>query len=145
VRPRPHYSQLPPAEQYHPAGNNTHAAPNLLFGPFTDVNRIYMLFETVIQRARRLSHLQCEPDTLKANLIRLPHLPGLENAREPILRCSEPNIVVRNPRFCVAAYLLSKRTASEQSDRWYPPSKPFSDARINPKGFQSKRSSHKEG
>ena len=40
---------------------------------------------------------------------------GLENAREPILRFQEPKIVVRDPHFCVLAYLLSRRTASEQS------------------------------
>src|SRR5258706_13222941 len=50
---------------------------------------------------------------------------------------------MRNPWFCVAAYLLSKQTASEPSDST--PSKPVSNARINPKGCQSKRSSHKEG
>ena len=59
------YSQLPPAGQYHPAGNSTHAAPNPSFGPFTDLNRISMLFETVIRRARHLSHLQSEPDIRK--------------------------------------------------------------------------------
>src|SRR5258706_8496683 len=59
------YSQLPPARQYHPVGNSTHAVPNFLFGPFTDLNRIFMLFETVIRRVRHLSHLQSEPDTRK--------------------------------------------------------------------------------
>ena len=44
----------------------------------------------------------------KADLIRLPHLSGLENAWEPILRYPEPEIVMRNPCFCVATYLLSK-------------------------------------
>jgi len=136
------YSQLPPAGQYHPVGNSTHAVPNLLFGPFTDLNRIFMLFETVIQHVHHLSHLQSEPDTRKGVSQRFL---GLENAQEPILGFPEPKIVVRDPHFCVSAYLLSKRTASEQLDSTQPASKPVSNAGINPKGYQSKRSSHIEG
>jgi hypothetical protein len=52
----------------------------------------------------------------KADELRWPHLPGLESAWEPQLQCPEPKIVMRNPHFCVAAYLLSKRTAHLQSD-----------------------------
>ena len=109
------YSNLPPAGQYHPAGNSTYVAPNLLFGPLIDVNRLFILFKTVIQCARNLFHLLCEPHTKKAKNLRSPRLPGLETAWEPILRCPEPKAVIRNPHFCVVTHLLSRRTASQQS------------------------------
>ena len=53
------YSGLPPAGQQH-----AHSTKPLV-GTFTDVNRVYMVFETVIQHACSLFPLQCEPDAKK--------------------------------------------------------------------------------
>ena len=101
-----------------PAGQQHTQCPKPLVGPFTDVNRIFMCFETVIQRARCLSPLQCDQMLKKANLIRQPHLSGMENAWEPTLRHPESEIVTRNVCFCFAAYLLSKQTALVSNKGW---------------------------
>ena len=110
------YSDLPPAGLYHPAGDSTYATPILSFCSFTYVIRTIRLLRpsSDVRTVNCTCNVSQTPK--KADLMRLPHLPGLENAWGPRSRYPEPRIVVRDPSFCVAAHLSSKRTASEQSD-----------------------------